>query len=268
MHWTTRFDTTVFAFLKPHMVFRDAEPRLATKHARAPKREVAVELVSTSFSSRKLHASIDIGAPVDIVWDALTDYDNLGTFIPSLVENKCLKRRPQGCVLYQVGAQDVAMGMKFCAACTLEIQEYPAGIPDSLCTTDGGLDRFFPAPLGSSSTADRDGRSFIKDISFSLLEGDFQAFKGIWRLQPGPAGDLSTQLQYSLFVKPHAWLPVGLIQSRISSEVVNNLRAVQLHAEHVHRQHRRQTGSDTSSSGGSSGSTTLSSAGTDDAEEL
>lgn len=85
------------------VVFCAAESSIATKHARSPKREVAVELVSTSFSSRKLHASIAIGAPVDVVWEALTDYENLGTFIPSLVENKCLERRPQGCVLYQVG---------------------------------------------------------------------------------------------------------------------------------------------------------------------
>lgn len=63
---------------------------------------VAVELTNTSFSSRKLNATVLIGAPLDVVWGALTDYDNLGTFIPSLVENRCLERRPQGCLLYQV----------------------------------------------------------------------------------------------------------------------------------------------------------------------
>jgi hypothetical protein len=102
-----------------------------------------------------------------------------------------------------------------------------------------------------------------------MLVHSLQAFKGIWRLQPGATGDLSTQLQYSLFVKPHPWLPVGLIQNRISSEVVNNLRAVQRYAEHVHRQHRQQQGScvSSSSSGGSGSSTLSSSTGTEDAEE-
>jgi hypothetical protein len=37
-----------------------------------------------------------------VVWSALTDYDNLGTFIPGLVENKCLQRYRAGCKLFQV----------------------------------------------------------------------------------------------------------------------------------------------------------------------
>jgi hypothetical protein len=65
---------------------------------------VAVTLTPTSFSSRKLQASVDIHAPLQVVWDALTDYENLGTFIPSLVENRCLQRQPHGCLLYQVRA--------------------------------------------------------------------------------------------------------------------------------------------------------------------
>jgi hypothetical protein len=50
-----------------------------------------------------LQATVDINAPMPVVWEALTDYENLGTFIPSLVENRCLERRQQGCLLYQVG---------------------------------------------------------------------------------------------------------------------------------------------------------------------
>lgn len=61
-----------------------------------------MKLTATSFSSRKLQASVDINAPLPVVWQALTDYNNLGTFIPSLVENRCLERRKQGCLLYQV----------------------------------------------------------------------------------------------------------------------------------------------------------------------
>lgn len=66
--------------------------------------DVAVKLTATSFSSRKLQASVAIHAPLPVVWEALTDYENLGTFIPSLAENRCLERRKQGCLLYQVGA--------------------------------------------------------------------------------------------------------------------------------------------------------------------
>lgn len=72
------------------------------KPAKARK-DVAVKLTATSFSSRKLQATVDINAPLPVVWEALTDYENLGTFIPSLVENRCLERRQKGCLLYQVG---------------------------------------------------------------------------------------------------------------------------------------------------------------------
>jgi hypothetical protein len=65
-----------------------------------------------------------------------------------------------------------------------------------------------------------------------------QAFKGIWRIQVNDED--STFLHYSLFVKPHPWLPVGLIQSRIKNEVVNNLKAVRRHCEHVQKRNVKQ----------------------------
>eukprot|EP00882_Tetradesmus_deserticola_P010566 GHRQ01011162.1.p1 GENE.GHRQ01011162.1~~GHRQ01011162.1.p1 ORF type:complete len:298 (+),score=112.39 GHRQ01011162.1:139-1032(+) len=225
------------------------------KSSAAAQQSVSVKLTNISFSSRLLNATAHIAAPVEVVWAALTDYDNLASFIPSLVENKCLERRPHGCLLRQVGSQDIALGMKFSAACTLEIVEYPQGIPDGLCSDTGNWDEHFPNPGGSASTSgdnvcssssessscDGDGAAAtgVRDLSFSLVEGDFQAFKGVWRMEPGddPA---STVLHYAAFVQPHAWLPVGLIQGRISSEVVGNLKAVARHAEHLHRQQLKQ----------------------------
>jgi hypothetical protein len=66
-----------------------------------------------------------------------------------------------------------------------------------------------------------------------------QAFKGIWRMQPTDPDPSATTLQYALFVRPHPWLPVKLIEDRISAEVVNNLNAVRRHTERVHK-HRLQ----------------------------
>lgn len=302
------------------------------------RKDVAVKLTATSFSSRKLQATVDINAPVPVVWEALTDYDNLGTFIPSLAENRCLERRKQGCLLYQVrrgvgscrrtrlpaaaavqtrsiaqsssmpaahprsvcqrcqpacasslngyiaghglfgfsgwvcrhslsqeagcqtpwramhgahkpntqfalpstrsqpggaataavaaaavsgtqvGAQDVAMGLKFSAACTLEIKEYPDGIPTRLTTQHGDYGRYFPSPqpptggalssssssssfnssgastssvssyssmdsMSSMSSMDEASTSGAQDISFNLVAGDFQVRGAVlvWR---------------------------------------------------------------------------------------
>ena len=36
-------------------------------------------------NSRHLSAGVDIAAPVSVVWNALTDYDNLNTFIPGMI---------------------------------------------------------------------------------------------------------------------------------------------------------------------------------------
>lgn len=60
-----------------------------------------------------------------------------------------------------------------------------------------------------------------------------QAFRGIWRMQPGNPG--STILYYSLYVQPQAWLPVKLIQNRIEREVVKNLAAVAIYSEQQHQ---------------------------------
>ncbi|KAI8467286.1 MAG: hypothetical protein J3K34DRAFT_430906 [Monoraphidium minutum] len=200
--------------------------------------EVSVMIEKPSFSSRRLIAATSILAPPERVWEALTDYDGLGQFIPSLVENRCLERRERGAVLYQVGAQDVAMGVKFRAACTLEITEHPSGLPSAMCMEEdsavssmdeGDGEHLFPWPVQSLP-----GKAIHGDITFDLLKGDFADFRGLWRIQQGLQGPDSSWLVYSLFVRPQAWLPVGLIQNRISAEVVSNLRAVQQHTEQMH----------------------------------
>ncbi|MEW5307566.1 MAG: hypothetical protein WDW36_009954 [Sanguina aurantia] len=215
------------------------------------------------LSNWRLFASVDISAPLTLVWDALTDYENLGTFIPSLVENRCLSRKERSAVLYQVGAQDVAMGVKFCATCTLECTEYLEGVPEWMVAAESDLnDVLFPTPkvgdltqtavqaaatlLGASSTSTYlsafsvesvDGASQAasapRDITFRLLEGDFKAFKGIWRMHARTGADQldGTRLSYSLYVQPQPWLPAGLIQGRIEKEIVRNLEAVRAHTE-------------------------------------
>lgn len=185
---------------------------------------VSVDVTKTSWNSRKLDARVHIPAPVEVVWNILTDYDNLGDFIPSLEENRCLERRSNGAVLYQVGAQDVAMGIKFSAACKLECTEHTRGVPTCKLSLDGsGVDGLFPQPSAGAANGVPP-----RDISFALLEGDFQTFKGVWRMLPCDAGGAGggTLLNYVLYVMPQAWLPVGIIQDRIEKEVLRNLEAV------------------------------------------
>jgi ribosome-associated toxin RatA of RatAB toxin-antitoxin module len=243
-------------------------------------KDVAVGVQRTSITSRVLVAAVDIAAPPSAVWASLTDYEKLAEFIPSLEANECLSHDPeQGTArLRQVGAQDVAMGVKFRAAVTLDIREHcsPGGIPAELITTSQdsrdylGAKAKFPAPVAqpgeddeeeeamaeaaargagegegeagagqqpgdgaASSSASCASSSWPRDISFELVEGDFSAFRGVWRISEGPAGPLTARLSYAVFVQPQAFLPVGLIQGRISRDVATNLKSVRAHAEEV-----------------------------------
>ena len=150
-------------------------------------------------------------------------------------------------------------------------QEYVEGVPQSMCSpsrsgqdasssgSSAGLGGVFPEPQSLLS-----GKA--QDIAFSMVEGDFavcawllllcarsstsacksgwldadignlmqsQAFRGIWRMQPGRNGNASSRLSYSLHVQPQPWLPVRLIQGRIEGEVRVNLAAVRDHSERL-----------------------------------
>lgn len=191
--------------------------------------DVSVFLAPAPQNSRLLCAGVDIHAPIESVWEALTDYEHLADFIPGLVVNECLERRDTGARLKQVGQQDLYLGAKFCATAILDIVEHIQGVPGELCYnigynhngeyTEGNR---FPCPAKIFSSVPR-------DISFNLVDGDFQAFKGVWRMEAMRAD--STRLGYGLHVRPQRWLPVGLIQGRIKREVKSNLIAVKRHAE-------------------------------------
>ncbi|PNH08610.1 hypothetical protein TSOC_004816 [Tetrabaena socialis] len=62
---------------------------------------VRIDVENTSWNSRRIFASVAVAAPKAFVWSALTDYDNLARFIPSLVENRCVERSGDSAVLYQ-----------------------------------------------------------------------------------------------------------------------------------------------------------------------
>ena len=162
-----------------------------------------------------------------------------------------------------MGAAEVAFGFKFTARCVLEICEWPDGIPQSICgaSTSSSDDGTWPqGGAGGGGTWPQGGgaggggsafpcpRSPLavphRDISFELVEGDFLAFRGLWRIQPSPlrqpaaqwqngggSGGDASRLSYSLLVRPHRWLPVGLIQPKVEQEVICNLEAVAAYVE-------------------------------------
>lgn len=69
----------------------------------------------------------------------------------------------------QVGAQDVALGVKFSAACTLECTEFLRGVPTTFVSTNGtGHDGLLPCPRNDLPGVP------ARDITFVQVEGDFE----------------------------------------------------------------------------------------------
>jgi hypothetical protein len=221
-------------------------------------------------NSRRIFAGIDIMASVDDVWNVLTDYANLQKVVPNLVVNEVLdlydatvpqelalvdKSLPEdqqcaqianqmkGALLKQVGGAKVA-GINFSARTTLEVREWPLGMPDFAHFTvelwDGKnrklrakdyehvkLERYrFPRPFAVSSLP-------TKDISMQSIkndDGEFRMYQGVWRMQPlpgcAPPGQQAMRLTYAVEVSPRAYLPVRFVEGRIVKDLCANLEAI------------------------------------------
>lgn len=213
---------------------------------------VSLKIEQSRQNSRIVRASVSIRSPLEDVWEALTGYETLHTFIPGLKENRCLKRWETGAEILQVGQQDIVAGFKFTARSILLVEEHMHGIPK-----DWQSDEIISPPRSWLVKKRRDqswnsqtSNAFLqnsrwqtnadvrkssdcayRDISFQQVEGDFQVFKGLWRMHRNGEKSPCTSLSYHLFVRPQIWLPIGLIQGRIEKEIVANLGAVRSFVE-------------------------------------
>jgi Polyketide cyclase / dehydrase and lipid transport len=224
-------------------------------------------------NSRRIFAGIDIPHSVDDVWGLLTDYPNLQSVVPNLVLNEVLEEyntddassaavsvgtdsaRPEevqcqglanqmkGAKLRQIGGAKVA-GIRFSARTTLEVREWPNGLPDFAHFNDEywegksrkeriikysqtPLTRYkFPRPFALSKLPTRD----ISMQSIERDDGEFRMYQGVWRMQPlpgcAPPGKNAMRLTYAVEVSPRAYLPVQLVEGRIVSDLCNNLVAI------------------------------------------
>jgi len=234
--------------------------------------EPVVRVEKAPQNSRRIFAGIDIPVSVDDVWNLLTDYENLQNVVPNLVVNEVLELLPgspspqthlhaldpnlshaeqcraiaqnmKGAILKQVGGAKV-VGINFSARTTLEVREWPQGMPDfahfeeevyegksrsaRVRESKGReLERYvFPRPFALSSLPH-------KDISMQSVEkddGEFRMYQGVWRMQPlpgcSPPGESAMRLTYAVEVSPRPYLPVALVEGRIAQDLCANLKAI------------------------------------------
>ncbi|MBU7585057.1 MAG: SRPBCC family protein [Nostoc sp. TH1S01] len=172
------------------------EDNLAVDAANLPP--VVVQIEKIAERQRQISAKIHIPHPVECIWQVLTDYEALVDFIPNLAKSRLLEHPNGGIRLEQVGSQRL-LNFNFCARVVLDLQEH-----------------------------------FPKEISFSMVEGDFKGFSGSWSLEPTSLdGTMGTNLCYTIQVWPKLTMPVTIIERRLSNDLQLNLLAIYQRVEQL-----------------------------------
>jgi ribosome-associated toxin RatA of RatAB toxin-antitoxin module len=178
-------------------------------------------------------------------FDGVTDYSQVQIDTKKSDREQCqeMAQQMKGSLLKQVGGAKVA-GINFSARTTLEVREWPQGLPDFAHFKDEVWDgksrdarakeyvqtklaRYqFPRPFAVSSLP-------TKDISMQSIandDGEFRLYQGVWRMQPLPGcagpGQSAMRLTYAVEISPRAYLPVQLVEGRIVKDLCNNLIAI------------------------------------------
>lgn len=87
---------------------------------------VNVSIEAPTFNSRKITANIIINSSMDNVWSILTDYNNLATHVPNLVQSYLIPvpEDRQKLRLFQEGAQKI-IGFDFRASLIMDMLPVP-----------------------------------------------------------------------------------------------------------------------------------------------
>jgi len=168
------------------------------------KEGVLVGLERTSSKSRRISGEIFVDAPIDNLWDVITDYDGLSARVPNLVESAVVNadriggsagERPR---VYQRGAQRI-FGFQFGADVTLDMSER--------VHRGGG------------------GGGGLRSVEFDCVDSQFfSQFDGSWVLEECANG--KTMVQYIVDVRPKGPVPVAALEWRIKEDVPVNILAV------------------------------------------
>ncbi|GAB2294401.1 hypothetical protein Dimus_028608 [Dionaea muscipula] len=182
---------------------------------------ITIEVIKLERRSRRIESSVEIDASLQTVWELLTDYERLADFIPGLVVSQLIEKAENYARLFQIGQQNLGLGLKFNAKGIIDCYE------KDLKTLSFGRRR---------------------EIDFKMVEGDFLTFEGKWSIEQHDAHDeqeatdsskrqrFHTILYHVVNVEPKRWLPVRLVEGRLLKEIRTNLSCVREEAHRLTRQ--------------------------------
>jgi ribosome-associated toxin RatA of RatAB toxin-antitoxin module len=157
-----------------------------------PSEPIEQEIERLPGATRRLAAQLRLPLTEEAVWQVLTDYEGLPSFIPNLISSRLLRRDGTLVLLEQIGSQRL-VGLNFTASVQLELRE----------------------------------RCSEGILGFRMVSGDFRRFEGAWTLVKTNEG---VRLRYELLVQACLGMPIALIEQRLREDLATNLRSVALEA--------------------------------------
>lgn len=183
--------------------------------------EVLIE--SPSINSRRITAGIVVDASPDDLWRILTDYDNLATHVPNLVQSYRVPT-PNTIRLFQEGAQKI-IGFDFRASLTMDMRE-ENNVDEDNNASSSRPKRLFFTLVDSGMFSSFDGEWIVKTHSRSK-QLDPASGRLVYRYK--------SLLVYTVYVRPKGPVPVMALEWRIKEDVPINLQAMKDAAEKLAR---------------------------------
>lgn len=134
-----------------------------------------------------------VTAPIDTVWNVVTDYDHFQNFLPGVVSSRILAKQGNQIVFEQVNAVKVLVFTQKSRLVVIADKQYP------------------------------------KQIDFRLKEGEIKSLNGVWKLEPISASQvLVTQ---NVTFDPGNSVPRGLAFNIYKNALADSLKAIKQETE-------------------------------------
>ncbi|KAG8488836.1 hypothetical protein CXB51_016891 [Gossypium anomalum] len=212
---------------------------------------VFIEIKKLGGNSRRIRSKIGIEANLDTVWNILTNYEKLADVIPGLAVSEVVEKKHKFARLYQIGQQSLPLGLKFNAKGVIDCYEkdleiLPSGkkreiqfkmIEGDFTMFEGtwlieqGKPRKIKPVLAQMGCIYKVASFLLASLYFRFLS---KFNKRKYEGEEASLGEeFQTTLWYLVDLKPKIWLPVRLVENRLSMEIKTNLLSIREEAERL-----------------------------------
>jgi len=164
--------------------------------AAPPPTEISV-VATAQDAAVQVTARALLHAPIELIWQTLTDYDHLARFIPGIASSRVVSRQGAQLTIEQVGTARLWF-LTYPISVTVTALEHP-----------------------------------YEGIDVHLLQGNLRQLDGGYRIEPRPDG--TTELTWSGSIAPDAPLPgfmrTPLLRRTISEQFTGMVREIERRAD-------------------------------------